>query len=216
MFNLLLPLHGCLHSCADAAAGEGPRHCGPLAHQARPHNLCQVCNQPPATCSLRFGSASADVPFLLNTTTSIPPAAKPKRSILFPPVLASLWLCSTVRDADRSAALRLLRTLLARVSRSKNTESRWVDVWMDLRTIQQHGLTQLPEEDVRIEFCRALLRCVAHLAPAVLNRDHVQCLSFASCCIETACGDSSASSLRPTAVPTLWLFGGHRAGFEEQ
>ncbi len=32
--------------------------------------------------------------------------------------------CSAVRDADRNAALRLLRTLLARVSRTKNTESR--------------------------------------------------------------------------------------------
>lgn len=31
---------------------------------------------------------------------------------------------SMVRDADRGAALRLLRTLLARVSRTKNTESR--------------------------------------------------------------------------------------------
>jgi hypothetical protein len=29
-----------------------------------------------------------------------------------------------IRDSDRAAALRLLRTLLARVSRTKNTESR--------------------------------------------------------------------------------------------
>lgn len=48
-----------------------------------------------------------------------------------------------MRDGDRAAALRLLRTLLARVSRTKNTESRWVEVWMDLRSIQEHGLTQV-------------------------------------------------------------------------
>ncbi|PRW56208.1 MAG2-interacting 2 [Chlorella sorokiniana] len=75
-----------------------------------------------------------------------------------------------VRDADRSAALRLLRTLLARVARTKNTESRWVEVWMDLRSIQEHGLTQLSEDDVRTELCRALLRvgqyrlCKSYLA----------------------------------------------------
>ena len=33
-----------------------------------------------------------------------------------------------VRDSDRSAALRLLRSLLARVSRTKNSESRCVAV----------------------------------------------------------------------------------------
>ncbi len=54
--------------------------------------------------------------------------------------------------------LRLLRTLLARVSRTKNTESRWVEVWMDLRAMRERGLSQLGEDDVRAEFCRALLR----------------------------------------------------------
>ncbi|KAL4457607.1 hypothetical protein ABPG75_012472 [Micractinium tetrahymenae] len=78
---------------------------------------------------------------------------------------------STVRDADRAAALRLLRTLLARVSRTKNTESRWVEVWMDARSIQEHGFGQLSEEEVRTEFCRALLRagqyrlCSSYLKP---------------------------------------------------
>lgn len=52
-------------------------------------------------------------------------------------------LCSTVRDADRAAALRLLRTMLARVSRTKNSESRWVEVWMDVRSIQEHGFGQV-------------------------------------------------------------------------
>jgi hypothetical protein len=65
-----------------------------------------------------------------------------------------------VRNADRAAALRLLRTLLARVSRTKNSESRWVEVWMDLRAVRERGLAQLGEDDVRAEFCRALLRWV--------------------------------------------------------
>lgn len=63
-----------------------------------------------------------------------------------------------MRNADRAAVLRLLRTLLARVSRTKNTESRWVEVWMDLRAMRERGLSQLGEDDVRAEFCRALLR----------------------------------------------------------
>eukprot|EP00887_Chlorella_sp_A99_P001469 scaffold8.g1469.t1 len=64
-----------------------------------------------------------------------------------------------VRDANRPAAEGLVRTLLARVSRAKNSESRWVEVWMDLRTAQERGLGQLSEASVRSELCATLLRC---------------------------------------------------------
>ena len=64
-----------------------------------------------------------------------------------------------VRDANRAAAEGLVRTLLARVSRAKNSESRWVEVWMDLRTVQERGLQALPEAALRAELCAALLRC---------------------------------------------------------
>lgn len=67
-----------------------------------------------------------------------------------------------VRDADAHAAERLLCSLLARVARAKDSESRWVEVWMDLRTVHDRGLSQLPEPVLRREFCSVLLRCGRH------------------------------------------------------
>jgi hypothetical protein len=72
---------------------------------------------------------------------------------------------STVRDATRDDILTMVRTLLARVARAKPAESRWVDLWTDLKTAQSSGLQSLPLDAVRAEMCRALLRC-GQLRPA--------------------------------------------------
>lgn len=84
--------------------------------------------------------------------------------------------CSTVRDADRAAALRLLRTLLARVSRTKNTESRWVEVWMDVRSIQEHGFGQVS----------ALLVSVQARAAQVAQTAMVCCCACEGCSLGPA------------------------------
>jgi hypothetical protein len=72
---------------------------------------------------------------------------------------------SAVREATRDDILVMVRTLSARVARAKPAESRWVDLWTDLKTAQSSGLQGLPLEDVRAEMCRALLRC-GQLRPA--------------------------------------------------
>ncbi|KAH7618770.1 putative MAG2-interacting protein 2 [Nannochloris sp. 'desiccata'] len=76
----------------------------------------------------------------------------------------STSLCG-VRDATMDDILIMVRTLLARVARAQPAESRWVDLWADLRTAQSSGLQALPIEDIRAEMCRALLRC-GQLRPA--------------------------------------------------
>lgn len=72
---------------------------------------------------------------------------------------------SAVREATRDDISIMVRTLLARVARAKPAESRWVDLWADLKTAQSSGLQALPLEDIRAEMCRALLRC-GQLRPA--------------------------------------------------
>lgn len=72
---------------------------------------------------------------------------------------------SAVREATRDDILTMVRTLLARVARANPAESRWVDLWADLKTAQSSGLQALPLEDIRAEMCRALLRC-GQLRPA--------------------------------------------------
>jgi hypothetical protein len=72
---------------------------------------------------------------------------------------------STIREATRDDILTTVKTLLARIARAKPAESRWLDLWTDLKTAQLSGLQALPLEDVRAEMCRALLRC-GQLRPA--------------------------------------------------
>lgn len=72
-------------------------------------------------------------------------AASPPRPLLLIPPQRRFLPRSAVRDSDRAAALRLVRTLLARLARTRNTESRWVQLWMDLRSITEHGFEQVRE-----------------------------------------------------------------------
>lgn len=73
-----------------------------------------------------------------------------------------------IRDASHSETVTMLRTMLSRYVRSSPAESMWKKVWEDVVAAQQRGLSSLlNEEDVRIEFVRAMLRC-GHLRTAKL------------------------------------------------
>ena len=66
---------------------------------------------------------------------------------------------ATVRDATKEEALDMMKTLFARVGRARPAESRWTDLWNDVRAAQEAGLHALPVESIKTELCRALLRC---------------------------------------------------------
>ena len=64
-----------------------------------------------------------------------------------------------MRDASRDEVSTVVKTLLARVARTNPGESRWSDLWADLKIAQEAGLQALPLEGLRAEMCRALLGC---------------------------------------------------------